>query len=70
MTLNGLITTAEAAERCGLSQVTIQRLARAGLLHSIRISRLVLIESVGLQAAVKSRPRRGRPIKIDVNSTK
>lgn len=57
-----LITTAEAAERLGVTDRRVRQMIEDGLLKGEKVGRDYLIEEDSLEAA-KKRPKPGRPAK-------
>lgn len=55
-----MITTADAAQRLGVSDRRVRQLIRSGLLPAVRLGRDWLIEPAAL-AQVAGRPKRGWP---------
>jgi excisionase family DNA binding protein len=66
----GKLTTAEVADRLGVSRARIHALIRAGRLPTVRVGPLHLIDPADLELVKVRRPGRPWPVKEKAKSAK
>ena len=59
----GVVSTQQAADKYGLNVETIRRWARQGLLKTMRIGRVYVIDEADLARVMEHPPQAGRPRK-------
>ena len=61
VTLENLVSVAEAAKRLGVSRIQVHHYIRSGRLRAAKIGARWVIEAASLDAFAKHRPARGNP---------